>query len=59
MYMVVQLQHMENNRSCAPLGDKTKTAKEGKIMHERNGYWRFFPTDIKYYFSRIMEMSIQ
>jgi len=57
--MVVQLQRMENNRSCAPLGDKTKTAKEGKIMHERNRYWRFFPTDIKYYFSRIMERSIQ
>jgi len=45
--MVVQLQRMENNRSCAPLGDKTKTAKEGKIMHERNGYWRFLPAGYK------------
>ena len=57
--MVVQLQRMKNNCSCAPLGDKTKTAKEGKIMHERNGYWRFFFVDIKYYLSRIMERSIQ
>ena len=57
--MVVQLQRMENNRSCAPLGDKTKTAKEGKIMHERNGYWRFLPVDIKHHLSCITERFIQ
>jgi hypothetical protein len=49
---------MKNNRSCASLGDKTRTAKEGKIMYERNKYWGFLPTDTKHYLSRIMEISI-
>jgi len=40
--MVVQLQRMENNSSCAPLGDKTKTSNEGKIMHEKIDIEDFF-----------------
>ena len=29
------------------------------LAHERNGYRRFLPTDIKHYLSRITERSIQ
>ena len=29
------------------------------LAHERNGYRRFLPPNIKYYLSRITEMSIQ
>jgi len=29
------------------------------LVHERNGYRRFISVDIKYYLSRIMQMSIQ